>query len=96
LSSESSNRDVSAEKTEDETVEEGELEGEGDSKETQRKSRSRRKPKGKKHQQEEGKTLRLEPKKQPTMVTKPLCHRNMAHLILSVKSLGQKEINTFI
>ncbi|XP_056107693.1 ankyrin repeat and zinc finger domain-containing protein 1 isoform X2 [Rhinichthys klamathensis goyatoka] len=49
----SSNRDITAEKTEDETVEEGELEGEGDSKEIQRKSRSRRKPKGKKHQQEE-------------------------------------------
>ncbi|XP_077072401.1 tRNA endonuclease ANKZF1 isoform X2 [Siphateles boraxobius] len=49
----SSNRDITEEKADNETVEEGELEGEGDSKETQRKSRSRRKPKVKKHQQEE-------------------------------------------
>lgn len=49
----SSNRDVTEEKADDETVEEGELKGEGDSKETQRKSKSRRKPKGKKHQPEE-------------------------------------------
>ncbi|XP_067299655.1 tRNA endonuclease ANKZF1 isoform X2 [Pseudorasbora parva] len=48
----SSNKDVTEEKGDDETAEEGELEGEGDSKETQRKSKSRRKPKGRKHQDE--------------------------------------------
>ncbi|KAK9969585.1 hypothetical protein ABG768_027746 [Culter alburnus] len=49
----SSNRDTTEEKADDETVEEGELEGEGNCKDTQRKSKSRRKPKGKKHQPEE-------------------------------------------
>lgn len=85
LSSDSSNRDITEERTDDETVEEGELEGEGDSKETQRKSRSRRKPKGKKHQQDEGKTLILELKKQLTAF---MPHKHF---------LGQKEIlSTFI
>lgn len=50
----SRNRDTTEEKADDETVEEGEPEGEGNCKETQRKSKSRRKPKSKKHLPEEG------------------------------------------
>ncbi|XP_043104994.1 LOW QUALITY PROTEIN: ankyrin repeat and zinc finger domain-containing protein 1 [Puntigrus tetrazona] len=47
----SRNRQITEENSDDELLEEGE----GDSKETQRKSKSRRKPKGKKHQAEEEK-----------------------------------------
>ncbi len=53
VSSDSSNREITEEQADDELLEEG---GE-DSKETQRKSKSRRKPKDKKRQAEEGKTL---------------------------------------
>lgn len=71
LTLDSCNRDTTEEKADDETVEEGELEGElegeGNCKETQKKSKSRRKPKGKKHQPEEGKTLILEPKANPQL-----------------------------
>ncbi|XP_052421677.1 ankyrin repeat and zinc finger domain-containing protein 1 isoform X2 [Carassius gibelio] len=49
----SSNREITEEKADDKILEEGELEGEDESKETQRKSKSRRKPKGRKHQPEE-------------------------------------------
>ncbi|KAL1268088.1 hypothetical protein QQF64_033451 [Cirrhinus molitorella] len=50
----SSNREVTDEKADEELPEEDELEGEDDSKERQRMSKSRRKPKGKKRQPEEG------------------------------------------
>lgn len=49
----SSNREITEEKADDKILEEGELEGEDESKETQRKSKCRRKPKGRKHQPEE-------------------------------------------
>ncbi|XP_051998516.1 ankyrin repeat and zinc finger domain-containing protein 1 isoform X2 [Xyrauchen texanus] len=49
----SSNREITLKKADDESVEEGDLEGEVDSTETQRKSKSKRKPKDKKQQIEE-------------------------------------------
>ncbi|XP_051564782.1 ankyrin repeat and zinc finger domain-containing protein 1 isoform X2 [Myxocyprinus asiaticus] len=48
-----SNREITLKKADDESVEEGDLEGDVDSTETQRKSKSKRKPKDKKRQIEE-------------------------------------------
>ncbi len=88
MPSDSSNREITEEKADDELLEEGELEGGDDSKETQRKSKSRRKPKGKKLQPEEGKTLMLEP-------TVNSCYSNMVQIILRVICTNKKSEGFF-